>query len=83
MDFPTRLSPSPQSQNYPGLVPGRNSGFHHVIRMAPLQPRFESAGLCHMGHFGGKGQCCPTPQPGFPEETSTGRMAQIIDVHRA
>ena len=45
----------------------------------PLQPRFESAGLFHMGHFGGKGQCCPAPQRGFAEETSTGRMAKVTD----
>ena len=53
--------------------------FHLVIGIAPLQPRFESAGFFHMGHFGGKGQCCPTPQRGFAEETSTGRMAKVTD----
>ena len=55
------------------------SRFHLVIGIASLQPRFESAGFFHMGHFGGKGQCCPTPQRGFLEETSTGRMAKMID----
>ena len=34
-----------------------------------------------MGHFGGKGQCCPTPQRGFAEETCTGRMAKVIAEH--
>src|SRR5690348_6374961 len=81
MDFPTGLGPSPQSSNCSRLVPGSNSRFYLVIGMAPLQPRFESAGFFHMGHFGGKGQCCPTPQRGFAEETFTGRMAKFIDEH--
>ena len=60
MDFSAGPRTGPQSKNRPGLVPGRNPGFHPVIRMTSIQPRSESAGLCHMGHFGGEGQRYPT-----------------------
>ena len=49
--------------------------------MAPLQPRFESVGLQHMGQFGGEGQRYPTPQRGLLEEDPTERMEENADVH--